>query len=353
MKKKILSFALVFAMILSLSACGSSGQSTEELENQIVALQSQIDDMNKTEKPDETETTSATTTTAETTTTTVETTATVEETTTTVTEPVVETEVQKPLNLDDDVFTIENGVLKEYKGGGGVVVIPDGVIAIGDKAFVGVFKEPESVKIPDSVTSIGYRAFESCISLTSIEIPDSVTSIGKEAFMLCQNLKSITIPDSVTDIGYGAFKECFSLESIKMPESSVHIGANAFYRTAYADNSSNYEDGILYLGNHLIFGSVSYADGSGFLGKDYKIKHGTCDIADGAFISCKSLENITIPDSVTEIKTLAFMDCANLKSITIPDSVTKISEGAFNGCKNLTEINASPSIKEQILKQIG
>lgn len=32
-------------------------------------------------------------------------------------------------------FVIENGVLKEYRGFGGDVVIPDGVTTIGDGAF--------------------------------------------------------------------------------------------------------------------------------------------------------------------------------------------------------------------------
>ena len=32
-------------------------------------------------------------------------------------------------------FVIENGVLKEYKGSGGNVVVPEGVTSIGDEAF--------------------------------------------------------------------------------------------------------------------------------------------------------------------------------------------------------------------------
>jgi len=58
-------------------------------------------------------------------------------------------------------FDIQNGVLKQYNGDGGKVVVPDGVTAIG----AGAFKECKtltSVVLPDSVVSIGRNAFASC-----------------------------------------------------------------------------------------------------------------------------------------------------------------------------------------------
>ena len=64
------------------------------------------------------------------------------------------------------------------------------------------------------VTSIGYRAFDDCDSLTSIVIPDGVTTIGDFAFCDCENLTSIVIPDSVTTIGILAFANCDSLTDI-------------------------------------------------------------------------------------------------------------------------------------------
>ena len=50
-------------------------------------------------------------------------------------------------------FIIENGVLTKYKGSGGDVVIPDGVIVIGSWAFSGR-KDILSVQIPDDETSL-------------------------------------------------------------------------------------------------------------------------------------------------------------------------------------------------------
>ena len=44
---------------------------------------------------------------------------------------------------------------------------------------------------------------------------------------------------------------------------------------------------------------------------------------------CRSLTNINIPNSVTNIGDSAFSDCSSLTSINIPNSVTDIGDGAF------------------------
>ena len=124
-------------------------------------------------------------------------------------------------------FEIENGVLKKYKGKGGDVTVPDGVTSIDYRAFYDC-SSLTSLTIPDSVTSIGDRAFSWCSSLTSITIPDSVTSIGDYVFYECKSLTSITIPDSVTSIGGWAFSWCESVTSITIPESVTSIGIEAF-----------------------------------------------------------------------------------------------------------------------------
>ena len=137
------------------------------------------------------------------------------------------------------------------------------------------------VVIPDTlggypVTSIGYEAFRNCTGLTSITIPDGVTSIDNNLFYGCTGLTSITIPDSVTS-----------------------IGCDAYYNTSYYNNDSNWENDVLYIGNHLIKAKTSI---SGV----YSIKDGTKTIADDAFYSCSGLRSITIPEIIIWIGVGAF-----------------------------------------------
>ncbi len=265
------------------------------------------------------------------------------------------------------------------------VVIPDSVTSIGGYAFSDC-DSLTSITIPDSVTSIGSYVFAYCDSLTSITIPDSVTSIGDDAFYNtayynnsnnwendvlyigkhlikaktsisgtysvkqgtltiainafynCDSITSVTIGNSVTSIGNYAFRGCSSLTSVTIGNGVTSIGYYAFYNTAYYNNSSNWENGVLYIGKHLI-------DAKETISGAYTIKQGTLTIAGRTFSGCDSLTSITIPDSVTSIGNYAFEYCSSLTSITIPASVTSIGDDAFRGCPSLESITVGMNNK--------
>ena len=60
-------------------------------------------------------------------------------------------------------------------------------------------------------------------------------------------------------------------------------------------------------------------------------------IASWAFKSANIITNITLPETLVEIRDKAFYDNDGISSITIPDSVVEIGESAFFACSFLTE----------------
>lgn len=106
--------------------------------------------------------------------------------------------------------------LTGYEGGPRALTIPS-TVTIDGKEY--------------SVTSIGYRAFEGCICLTSVTIPTSVTSIGHFAFSNCSNLTSITINGNPF-IGICAFENTPANVTMNLTASKI---GDDYWTTFYND----------------------------------------------------------------------------------------------------------------------
>ena len=267
------------------------------------------------------------------------------------------------------------------------VKIGDGVTEIGYSAFAeceklsnvelggnvsvigaGSFAECESltfIKISDSVETINEYAFFGCISLIDIivennqnyqaidgnlyskdgkkfvlyapgkkentfEIPYGVEDICLSAFAGCKSLVKVVIPDSIVNISSYAFEGCENLADVSIPDVAVFIDLFAFYGTAYYNDESNWIDGILYLGNHLIENDKTISG-------ECVIREGTVTIAKEAF-SNSSITSVVIPDSVVYIGCAAFVSCREITHIVIPESVEFIGDYAFDTCFNLVTV---------------
>ncbi|MBQ6558988.1 MAG: leucine-rich repeat domain-containing protein [Clostridia bacterium] len=150
-------------------------------------------------------------------------------------------------------------------------------------------------------------------------------------------VKKVIIKEGVTNVPVCCFYDCDDLSSITLPNSVVSIGFEAFADTKYFNNRSNWKNGVLYIGKHLI-----KADDK--LSGKYSIKPGTVCIADYAFNDCTALKEVTIPSSTVEIGEYSFHSCTSLKKIKLSNGVKKIGEGAFSSCSNLKEVNFPDSI---------
>ena len=172
------------------------------------------------------------------------------------------------------------------------VTIKQGVTSIGDNAFAFCDALTE-VSLPEGLYRIGDTAFEGC-GLRSVTIPASVSVIGALAFADC-DLHSITIPDSVSGIYSSAFKGCKNLAEIQIENAhGFYIDGTAFDDTAYYNNPSNWENGLLYIENHLIR-----------CGQDVKgvctVRPGTVTIAGDVFGNSYEYSTESNRDQITEI----------------------------------------------------
>lgn len=248
------------------------------------------------------------------------------------------------------------------------LVIPESVKSLGNKMCYGA-KNLEEVVLPNNITVIPDYAFENCSSLTRINIPTSlvqiranafsqtalkefiapeslkeiwlyafkdakeltnvelknVTEIGDMVFENCEKLESIVIPETLEEIGASVFGGCSSLQDIDLPNKPLALDHNTFYGSAYYEDKSNWENGVLYVDNYLL------AINSDFLNlSEYEVKEGTIAIAINAFLNnAKNLTKITLPEGLKLIGDKAFSSLYNLKSINIPSSVDTIGYNAF------------------------
>ena len=271
-------------------------------------------------------------------------------------------------STDGVLFNKDKSELITYPAGktDSEYAIPNSVTSIGNYAFA-CSTNLTSVSIPNSVTSIGYDTFEDCTSLTSVTIPDSVTSIGWDTFENCTSLASITIGNGITSIGLGAFSGCTSLTSVTIPNSVTSIDEHAFYNTAYYNDESNWDNGVLYISDCLIDTNYNFDSTT-----DYIIKDGTRIIANSAFSKWDNLISVTIPNSVTSIGDSAFYNTAyyndesnwnngvlyisdclidindDFDSTTdyiIKDGTRIIADSVFSNCDNLISVTIPNSVK--------
>ena len=142
---------------------------------------------------------------------------------------------------------------------------------------------------------------------------------------------------SVTSIGGYAFGDCSSLTSVTIPNSVTSIGNNVFWNTGIYNDTSNWENHVLYIDNCLIRAEKNISGAC-------IIKESTRLIASNAFYDCSSLTSVTIPNSVTSIGSFAFEDCSSLTSVTIPNSVTSIGGYTFRGCSNLQSLTIGAGV---------
>ncbi|MBR5362032.1 MAG: leucine-rich repeat domain-containing protein [Oscillospiraceae bacterium] len=259
-----------------------------------------------------------------------------------------------------------------------VVMLPDTVERIGDRAFEGC-AYLQAMNIPKACVSIGASAFAGCKSLEIVTLPDTVQEIGRDAFadtpfltqqtgdaLLLGNgilyayrgtaadytvpehvriigagafassetLRSVVIPAGVQQIQQGAFAGCTSLSEITAPDTVSYLAADAFADTKWL--TAGKED-FRILGKMLI----------AYQGKDSiaEVPDGVQIINDGAFASHNGITTVRLPESVREIRDGAFRDCGSLQVAEFGDQLAVIGADAFCGCRTLNYLRIGHALE--------
>lgn len=228
------------------------------------------------------------------------------------------------------------------------------VAYIGKEAFVD--SEVKNVVLPDGILAIGEYAFSELKSLETINFPETLLTISSHAFYYCENLKVVSsFPDSLQAIGDNAFNSCKSLTNFNSPADLIHIGHLAFasagltgkiefYNQIYSIAASSFKDTEI---NEVILSNGIYSVGPGVFAACSKLKKAVMPktVGDsengfgwGMFMGCFSLEEVNIPENIIGIPSNMFQNCTSLKSIRIPASIDTLLTDVFAGCISLKDI---------------
>ena len=201
--------------------------------------------------------------------------------------------------------------------------------------------------IPDSVTKISQYAFESARNVKNMMIPSGVEEIGAAAFEAATALYPVQDLRNVKRLGAMAFADVKNLRMILLGENLQIYMGKAYQNTNQIIIRSGIESLYLPDGTKTSYEVLNGCTGvkSVIFGKGMTLHRG-----DGAY--CKELENIVLPEDLTEIPENFVKGCTSLKSIYIPETVTKIGENAFQD-DTVALYGKKDSVAESYAKEAG
>ena len=206
---------------------------------------------------------------------------------------------------------------------------------------------PASLRLSDKVQKIPAYAFYRQTQLTDVVLPSGIISIGEKAFRGCKGINTITLPAKLQTIGDSAFYAT-QLTEIDLPQSLQYIGVAAFAYTNisrvtwripdYSGNVKIFDRGDI---NHFTFTSSVRTIPSGLCQIMNRlwyltIEEGVRTISSDAFNS-SAIVKLELPKSVSYIGYGAFSECTNLRLVSIPNPACSIQDNSFSNCNLLTQ----------------
>ena len=236
---------------------------------------------------------------------------------------------------------------------------------------------PSSIKkvtVTDA-TTIPEEAFMNCTAIEEINLNEGITSIEQNVFRKCGikkpkqddyiisgsvlikytgNSNSITIPDNVTIIAPLAFENNTSLHNVYLTKNIRFVGNGAFSGCTYATiNIPMAETALTYFSDS--FNNVQlvvFEEYNQFVNGNDTFLYTLDDEGNASIIQCTTTStNITLPSdvdghTVTSVGVNGIANCTSLENVSIPASISRLDENAFAGCTNLVTITIPATCTE-------
>lgn len=280
------------------------------------------------------------------------------------------------------------------------MTIPENITNIKDFSFYGC-TSIEKINIPNTVKNIADSTFAQCAnvreitldinvikdwfkglsSIQSLTIEENVSNISLNAFCGCKGLKKIKWISKVKnlEVGKDAFKGCVNLTNVDI--NSLVLWCNIDFandlanpislsHTLSVDGSVINElsipteitrlkrysfSGLTKISSVKIGGNLKSIETGAFKDCDGLQKVNIYDLESWCNISFESesnplkyahklycnekeIQHLTIPKTVSDIKSYAFQGADGIISVTIPNTVSTISSLAFEGCNNIHDV---------------
>lgn len=191
-------------------------------------------------------------------------------------------------------------------------------------------------RFPKFLEKIGNYAFAYCTIIKDVKLPDTVKEIGNGAFLSCTRLSGINL-EKVTVIGDNAFNGCKSLKTVNLSDDIERLGVYSFKGTPLIDDVTSetvfINDKILYSVNNKNVEQFAFTDN-------------IIGIAGGAFMDCKKITELNIPEKVKILGGYAFYNCEALQTITLPSKLDAVFEAMFYRCYALKEVKLPYTVTE-------
>ena len=269
------------------------------------------------------------------------------------------------------------GAILEQRRGRAIIgqlVIPEGVVYIGNNAFEQCFSIG-SVTLPSTITAINEGTFKLSNIGSFVEIPEGVERICAHAFDGCKADfegvyagGTLVFPSTLKSIGSYAYSGSDLFNEVIFPIGFKYLGEYAFFSNLYlasvvfndvvridrcAFDTCEMLTNVVLPSSLRVIGESAFASGHKIVDvaggqtsvlvynkiTEIKLPQGIEYIGAHTFSGCTSLVTINLPEGLEYIGSYCFNKCYSLKTVTFPDSLTYLGSYVLKDCTSLGGVN--------------